>query len=876
MSTPLNGVSLKLKNIQDSSLSHVLTTNKNGYFTITNLPHGKYILNSNYIGYKSEVITINLSSKPVQLSIRMEPLEISIEEVEITGNQMIAIKGDTLEFDAQNFSTQEYAEADELIAQIPGIIIDEEGNVSAHGEQVTRIIVDGKEFFSTDPRIALKTLPAEIIAKIQLIDEKSEQSRFSGFDDGRRSKVINIVTREDKRNGKFGKSIVGKGDGNKYTVNTSINGFNQDEKYAINFMTNNINETNFAEQGRGGSRRGNSNTDRGLSETHAIAANYTNSFLNKKMEFSSDYNFRSSNTNTTTISDIEYLSKKQENQFRYQNQTSDIMQKEHKFNSRIKWNLDSLNRLDFAPRTIFTSESRQNNTQHETLLGKDVPINRSNRNADNTQDNLSIGGSLTYMHRFSKKGRTISTNIQGNYNTNKADGLNMAVISYYRNASLHRIDTNNNQSLTNGYGSGFNSKIAFTDNLTPKSRVQLNYNFRNTSNYSNRETFEFLAETGQLGELKERLSNEFRNDYNYHSAGISYIYNKKDSLKIQLGANYQHGIRLNNRVAPIHLKTTANFGSFLPEFSAEYRINENKKLEVNYNTQTNTPTINNLQDFINNQNELRITNGNPNLNQEYKHTLKFQYQDINKTSGRSITTNLSVDFINNKIVNSIIRSDTSILLFDDIYLGAGGEYIVPINAAGAYNIRFNNSYGLPIKKLKINLQSNSRVFLNNDLAQINEELVDSKNYGFGQTIGLNSNFGKKYIVRLSYNLDGRFTNNSIAERSKYSIFNHRLNNVVTVELLKNFVFGSNISYLFNGGIAGMSGIKTTIWSSSISYKLLSRRNAQIAIKGFDLLNNSKNINRRVRESNITNSTSNTLGQYFLISFTYDLRKFGRK
>lgn len=876
MSKPLRGVTIKLKNLQDSTQQKTLSSNNTGYFSIPNLPQGKYTLTTNYIGYKGETLTLKVDAKPLQFSIRLEPIEISIEEVEITGNPMIALKGDTMEFNADHFSTREYAEADELVAQIPGIIIDEEGNVSAHGEPVTRIIVDGKEFFSSDPRIALKTLPAEIIAKIQLIDEKSEQARFAGFDDGKRNKVINIVTKEDKRNGKFGKTIVGKGNADKYTINSSINGFKRDEKYAINLMTNNINETNFAEQGRGGNRRGNANTERGLSDTYAAAANYTNSFLDKKMDFSADYNFRYLKTNTETISEIEYLSSKQANQFRSQNQASTVKLNEHKFNSRIKWNLDSLNRIDFAPNITHSYQATHNKSNHETILGKENPINASNRNTDNARNNLALGGNLTFMHRFLKKGRTFSINVQGNYNTNNAEGLNLALTSYYKNASLSRIDTNNNQSLTNGYGSGFNSRLAFTETIKRNSRLQVNYLFRNTSNYSNRETFEFLAETGQLGDLKDRLSNEFRNDYNYHSAGLSYIYTKKDSLRIQIGANYQHGVRINNRVVPIHLETTANFSSFLPELTAMYHFSKSKSLEINYNTQTNTPSINNLQDFINNHNELRITNGNPELNQEYKHSIKLQFKDINKTSGRSLTTNIGIDVINSKIVNSLIRTDTSLLLFDDIILGAGGEYIVPINADGAYNIRFNNSYGLPIKKLKINLQSNSRLFLNNDLAQINEEFVNSKNYGFGQTIGVNSNFGKQYIIRLSYTLNGRFTNNPIAETSRYSIFNHRLSNTISIELFKHLVVGSNISYLFNGGVAGMPSIKTTIWNTSLGYKLLKKKNAQIAIKGFDLLGNSKNINRIVRESNITNSTSNTLSRYFLMSFTYDLRKFGSK
>lgn len=874
-SKPLSGVTLRVLNLKDSSIVS-LTTNTNGLFSQNELKQGSYSISTNHLGFKPESRTVSIQAKPVYLFFRLEPSEIAIEEVEITAPQAIVMKGDTMEFDAKNFSTREYADADELVAQIPGVMIDEEGNVEAHGEKVTRVIVDGKEFFSSDPRIALKNLPAEIIAKIQLIDEKSEQARFSGFDDGKRNKVINIVTKPDKRHGYFGKANGGKGDSDKFGINASINAFDGDKKYAINLMANNINETNFAEQGRGGRRGGNNNTERGLSDTYAGAINFTNTYLDKKMELSGDYSFKSLSTVTNTLSNTEYLNDKQANQFRIQDQLSDNLGKEHKFNGRIKWNIDSTNRIDFSPNISYTEGIRQSNSNSETNRNRTDPINASVRSNHADNSNFNIGGSLTYMHRFSKKGRSVSLSLNGNKSTNDALGLNLATTSYYKDATLNRIDTNNNQSLTNGYGSGFSSRLSFTENISERSRFQANYNFRNTANYSNRETFEFLAETGQLGELRDRLSNEFRNDYNYHSAGLSYSYNRKDSLRIQAGLNYQHGIRINERVVPINLNTTADFNSLLPELTAVYKFNKDRNIELNYNTQTNTPNINQLQDFINNQNELRISNGNPNLDQEYSHTIKLQYKDVNKMSGRTWTTNASFEYINDKIVNSVLMTDTALTLYDDVVLEAGGQYTVPINVNGAYSARVTNSYGLPIKQLKINLHSNTRLFYNNDLAQINGELVNSTSYGFGQSIGVNSNFGKQYVIGLSYNIDGRYTKNPIARVPRYEVFTHRVNNHATVELFRKLVVSSQFMYLFNGGVMGSPGIETTIWNASIGYKMLRRKNAELAIKGFDLLNNAQNVSRRVNENNISDVTSNTLNRYFLLSFTYNLRQFGGK
>src|SRR5690606_26943595 len=291
---------------------------------------------------------------------------------------------------ARNFSTREFADADELVAQVPGVMIDEEGNVSAHGEQVTKIIVDGKEFFSTDPRIALKSLPAEIISKIQIIDEKSEQARFSGFDDGTRNKVINIVTKPERRHGYFGKANAGMGMSDKFGLATNLNGFDGDKKLAINLMANNINETNFAEQGRGGGRRGNNNIERGLSDTYAAAANFTNTYLDKKLELSADYNFRSLSTATTSHSDIEYLLASQANQFRDQNQFTDILSREHKLNARLKWHIDSANRLDIVPNIRYLESGRAGNTDFVTTRDHN-PINSSIRSNSSDNSSLNIG-----------------------------------------------------------------------------------------------------------------------------------------------------------------------------------------------------------------------------------------------------------------------------------------------------------------------------------------------------------------------------------------------------------------------------------------------------------------------------------------------------
>ncbi|OYD45735.1 hypothetical protein CHU00_10330 [Sphingobacterium cellulitidis] len=869
----LQDASIQILNLKDSTI-RTAKSNDKGVFAIQKVTIGRYKITGTLLGFKKVEKTIEVKSSMPPILLEMEPGEIVLEEITIAPSPNVAVKGDTLEFNARNFATREYADADEMVAQVPGVTIDEDGKVSAHGEEVTKIMVDGKEFFSTDPKVALKTLPADIIDKLQIIDEKSEQTKFSGFDDGKRSKIINIVTKPDKRKGVFGKFNAGKGDSDKFTINSGVNAFRGDEKISINLMANNINETEFSEQGRGGFRRGNNNTDRGLSDTYAAAANYTNTFLDKKLEVNGNYRFRNSSTFTNSLSDVEYTTGSRANQFQNQQQTGDVGNIEHNLRGRLKWDIDSMNRIDINPNLSYTKSDANRSSVSSMSKDRTEPLNNSDRNFQNNNTNFNFGGGMTYMHRFKKAGQTISLSFDGNKSTNDALGKTLAFNQYYKDAVLDRIDTNNRESVTYGYGNGYNGRLSYTYNVTKISRLQANVGLRNTSNYSDRKTMDFLAETGQFEELNERLSNEFRNDFTHQSAGFSYAYNKQDTFRFQVGINYEHGYRVNNRTVPINLRTTANFGAFIPEMTVAYYFTKERNIEFNYNAGTNTPSIDQLQDYIDNSNELFVRNGNPNLSQEYTHRFRLQYRDINRDNGRSFNSSFNFDYTNNKIINSTMTTDSTITLFDDIILGAGGQYVVPENINGVFQLRANNNYGLPLKKLGFNLNLNNNLYYNRNYAILNDVLMPNHSYGFSQHVGIFTNFSKKIIVGFNYNLNMNFTNNPMSEVTHYQITNHRISNSLNLEFFKNMTLGYNYSFFHNGGILGAEAISTNLLNASIGYKILKKRNAEISLKAFDLFNNARNINRRVSEISISNITSNTLTRYFLLSLNYNLRSFG--
>src|SRR5690606_31357165 len=274
--------------------------------------------------------------------------------------------------------------------------------IKAQGEDVQRVIVDGKEFFSTDPRIALKTLPADIISKIQIIDEKSEQAQFTGFDDGQRRKVINIVTRPDRRHGYFGRAAGGYGASERYNTGGNLNLFNGDKRFTVFAVSNNVNQSNFSmasiaggesdggRNSRGGRNRGNpagAGNGRGINRTNSVSTNFNNEWLNERLGFNANYAFNSTGNATNSLTNREYLIGANANQFNNQNQASNSINYSHRANMRMRFDIDSNQRIDFRPSLSFQQNNRTLFSTSHTLLSNNDPINASERSNDNDNFN---------------------------------------------------------------------------------------------------------------------------------------------------------------------------------------------------------------------------------------------------------------------------------------------------------------------------------------------------------------------------------------------------------------------------------------------------------------------------------------------------------
>ncbi len=886
--TGLQGANLRLLTAKDSLVDQ-RSASADGKFQMKQVPAGQYRLQINYLGYRSTVLQVNVPAKSdsPQLTIPLLPEYRTLEEVAVVAAPPVAVlKGDTTEFDATAFSTEPYADADALVMQIPGVEIDEEGRVKAQGEDVQRIIVDGKEFFSTDPRIALKTLPADIIAKIQIIDEQSEQAQFSGFDDGQRRKVINIVTRPDRRKGYFGKAAAGYGANARYNAGGNINSFDGDRRITVFAVSNNVNQSDFSMAGiaggeqeggrnnRGRQSRSNSGGGRGLNNTHSVSTNFNNEWLDERLDVNANYAYSSTNNETSSLTNREYLIGANANQFNVQRQESGSVNYSHRANVRIRFDIDSNQRIDFRPNLSFQQHNRNTFSDNNTALANNNPVNASVRNNDNENSNFNFSGSLDYRLRLGKPGRTVSLSANGSANSDKGLARTHSLNEFFEEQTINRTDTVSNRSFADGYGNGITGRLAYTEPLGQHSRVQANYSIRNTASYSNRETFEFLAETGQLGELDRQLSNEFRNDYTYHSGGLSVQVAKRDSFRVAVGIDFQDARIRNDRTFPDKVETGSHFASYLPNAELSYNFSRDKKIDINYRAATNAPSINQLQDVINNQNPLNIRTGNADLKQEYGHSLGLRFNSVERETGSNFSASVNANFTNNRIVNSTFIATADTLIAPDVLLGAGGQFSRPENVSGYYSIRGDATYGTPIKPWKININLRSAVYHNHDIGLTNEAETYSNSYGVNQRVGINSRFGPHLVVGLSYTGNYSVVRNNTNSELSYNSYNQIIRNDVAYTFWKGIRIASSLYYNYNQGLSDGYNQQFILWNASLGKKLMQRQEAEITLSAFDLLNRNTNVNRSINERYIQDSQNNALQRYFLLSFTYNLRHFG--
>ncbi|MDP3830508.1 MAG: TonB-dependent receptor [Ignavibacteriaceae bacterium] len=893
----LVGANIAIKPVREGAQTYYTTSNINGYFEMNNIPQGRYLIEITFIGYDSYQDTVRPRQRSVvEFNISLKRSFIELEQVDVTAKAITAEqKGDTIQFNARAFKVNPDANAEDLITKIPGLVR-EGGVVKAQGEDVKQVLVDGKPFFGDDPNIALRNLPADLIEKIQIFDKLSDQSQFTGFDDGNTSKTINIITRADRRTGQFGKLYGGYGTNDRFTSGGNVNYFNSDTKISVIGLGNNVNLQNFSQQdliglsggssrsrgGGGGGRGGMGGGFRpggdvgnflvgaqdGNTDTYSLGLNYMDEWVDY-LRVSGSYFFNLSNVDNDQILKRNYFTESSFGQLYNESSLSNKDNYNHRFDARIEYTIDSSNSFIFTPRFSY-----QDNRSTERVFGTNlndslIAISGTKYNYQSSSNAFNFSNELLYRHKFDLPGRTLSTNISTSVNNRNSPFDIISENQYFLSGGIEFLDQNTDQ-FVNSYS--LSSNINYTEPLTEESQLQLNVAGSLSKNSSDKKTYNINPISNLHDLLDPLLSNEYDNDYVRFIPGISYRI-RSEEMNFNAGLSYQHSSLKGEQIYPYYYQVKKEYNNLLWNARFSYRFTQTNNIRMNYNTNVNAPSISQLQNTIDNSNPLYLRTGNQFLNEEFTHRLFTRYMQTDLSNGSNLFTLLFLSYTKNYIGTKTIvaKNDTT---FQGYQINKGTQISFPVNLDYSFSARTMLNYGFPVNFISSNLNLNASYNYSLTPSLFNENLNYNQNHGFGAGFNLSSNISEKIDFRVSYSPTYNFSRNDIQSSLNTDYLVHTASGFVNLIFFDDYFIRNDLAYYYNTGLSADVNRAFYLWNVGIGMYIFSDKSGVLKFEINDVLNQNESLNKTISETYIEEKSNRVLRQYFLLTFTYNLKIFG--
>lgn len=866
--TPIDYASIAIKKLYgDSAVIGTGMTSQTGTFSVADVPTGKYRLFVAFLGLKSITKDFELTTAQPGINfgdLTMDNDGITLAGVEVKGEvPPVKVKKDTLEFNAGSFKVKENAVVEDVLKKLPGVEVSKDGTITTQGETIKRVRVDGKDFMGNDPLLATRNLPADMIDKIQIIDDMSDQSKFSGVDDGNREKIINITTRQDKKNGFFGNSTVGVGTNDRYDVNLNVNKFKNDEQMSLVGQFNNVNKQNFGGGvgGRGGFGAG-GGPQKGITTTNMAGFNYANVYKSGTT-FNASYNFnKTSLFNDQTIATTNLLGNITTSGLRDLENTTDRLN--HRLNAILDTKIDSTISLRWQPSVTYTENTGNSFEKYDRQVLNNTTVGTQSYLTNSTTP--SISNNILLRKKFQRRGRTLSLNVNTNFSDN--DGNNFNKIS--ENLSLNGVPSppENRDQLNDQDARSISNttRLVYTEPLSKTLSLELNY--QNVYSFDNQDkgVYDFNPVTQEYDLLNARFSNNFENTTFTNSVGFSFN-------KTEKKYNWQVGLGVQN-IDQKRLDVTNNdtfdrsFVNLTPSAQFRYNFSQNKRLRINYNGRTAQPSINQIAPILDNTNTQTLPIGNADLKPSFTNSLQVFYNNFDFATFRTFFVGA---FINQQF-NAF--STQSVVVQDPARPEDYGKIEQKfVNVDGNFSANMFGTISQPIikgNKLNLTIDLRGSYAQTTGFSALTENIT--KNYSVSNGYKLVSNMNKLDLIA---GISGTLF------RDTYSANTNR--NTRYYNLAPNI----DISYLLPGNIRIQSdltlnkitgrgaGFDTdfTVINAYISRQFFKNKGT-FKLSANDLLNQNTGIERSGAANAITDTRYNVLKRYYMLSFTYSLGSVG--
>ena len=873
----LPSATVMILNPADSSLVNFTVTNEQGHFEFKNVARVTYVLKVTFVGYKtySKDIKPDASAPTFDLGIlEMHMAKTILDEVVVSENVPVVVKRDTIEFNATAFKTNKNANVEELLKKLPGVEVDNEGNVTAQGEQVKRVTVDGKDFFGgSDPKLATRNLPADAIDKVQVLDRKSDQAIFSGVDDGQREKAINLELKEEKRHGAFGNVLGGYGTDSRYQAKANINRFDKGKQLSFLGMANNINERGFSiddymnftggsQQMMGGGQvriqvggdtqngvpLNTGNRANGIFETYAGGLNFNNEFTKKtEVNGSYFYNFLDQDK-LQTLSRDNFL---QDGTFIYeertqQNNTND----NHRASVTLDHQIDSTNSIRFSTNLNYNKTNTDTHTMSQNMTPDETVLNENMSHSISDGTSTTLNSALLFRHKFAKKGRNFSMNFQLSLSESERNGLLDAKYKYEGDTVDTIVNQRSEQSNDNfSYG----ATVIYTEPLGNRKYLEGSYSFRQNINDVSRPVFDVNKDQETLN---DSLSNWYDSDYRYHRAGLNFKVNRKKYSVIIGGAMQETYLAGNLELHDVTINRS--FSNFLPVARFNYDFSGNRHLRFDYETSVQEPTIQQLQPVVDNRDPLNPYRGNPALRPAYQQSWRLNFTSFDPGTFIGFFAFLDIDYITDAITNAV-NNDKFV------------RTTMPVNVKDNISVNGDATFTFPISKLKsrVNISANLR-------EQHGINVIDEAQYTIQQrTVGSNLRYNYHYKDIFDMSLSAQLSRQRAAYefgQPDQKFFNQTYTGELNLRFAKNYLLSASFEYLVYDSKSANFHQAIPLLNLALSHFVLKNRSGEIKFSVNNLLDKALGINQTSSVNYVERSVTNSLGRYFMISFTYALNK----
>ena len=898
---PLPGAHLFFTHTRDTTRVFTTAADIDGHYEIR-IPMGIYVLRATYLGFVPMETLVEVREDVNELdALKLTMSGAMLREVTITGRAVAAQqRGDTIQYNAAAFTTNPDASAEDLVRRMPGITVDVTG-VRAQGEEVQRVLVDGREFFGDDPNIALRNIPAEMIDQIEVFDQRSDQALLTGFDDGDRTKTINIVTRLDRRSGQFGRVYSGYGDTERYQAGLVTNIFLDQRRISIIGMSNNINQQNFSSEdlsgfmtagssGRGGggmrggggrppggSAGGSINRgdfligqQSGNNTTHALGINYADVW-NDRVDVNASYFFNASSNETEAFSDRQYFLDEGTSQFYSSTDLSERSNQNHRFSGRIDYTINDDHRIIVTPRFSFQQTDSESYSEALTLLQPNELLNQSFTSNNRDWDGYSFSNNISYRARLNDSGRSLSTRLNMNVNNNEFLYFLDALSEYYEGpVFVEDLLDQQSDSGTDSYS--LSTNLTYTEPVSENGMLQLSYNISYSSNESDRMTnsWDILRESYSL--FEEDLSSSLTNGYLTNRVGLGYRMRGED-YNFLAEVSYQQADLTSEQKLPYDAEVEHSFRNVIPMLQFNYTFSREKSLRLMYRTFTNAPSATQLQDVVDNSNPLLLSSGNPDLEQSYSHFLTARYNHTNLVDSRTFFAFVFGNVTNNFIGNSTFIAPADTVLDNGYKLPRGAQFTRPVNLSGHANVRSMVNYGFPLSFIRSNMNVTAGLAYTRTPGLINNQKNIAHAYSPNGGVVLSSNISPNLDFSVSYNLHYNIVENTLRPDLDNNYFYHVNRLQFNWIFLDGWVWRNDVNNLYYSGLGDDFNENYWLWNMNLGRKFLSSQQAELTLGVYDMLNQNQSVQRNVSSNYVEDLRSNVLNRFFMLTFTYNIRNF---